>query len=218
MHILLTAATDFELNTARKSFELFTNSNHQLTYLNTGLGIASTCFELGTFFSNNLPELAINIGIAGTFNPSINTGEVLLVQQDLFAWFGAENGDKFEPFKISGQFDQDKSAENLFVASHSIYNSAFEFLRDAKGITVQSVLGNLQSIKKAKKHYQPDLESMEGAAFYFCCLKKNIPAYQIRAISNKVEVRDKSKWEIENALVKLEIALNKVAENILEIS
>lgn len=212
MHILITAATDFELNSSSASFKKFESSNHQLSFLNTGLGIASTCFELGSFLSKNKPDLAINIGIAGTFNPNIKIGEVLLVQQDLFAWFGAENGDEFDPFKMSGQFEQDKSIENCFELSETIYSSVFSFLKKAKAITVQTVHGNLQSIEKTKNYYQPDIESMEGAAFYFSCLKMNIPAYQIRAISNKVEVRDKTKWEIDKALLNLTNAMERIAE------
>jgi len=48
--------------------------------------------------------------------------------------------------------------------------------------------------------YKPYLETMEGAAFYYVTLNDRIPAFQLRAISNYVEERDVSKWEIPWAL------------------
>ena len=39
---------------------------------------------------------------------------------------------------------------------------------------------------------------MEGAAFFYVCLKEKVNFFQIRAISNFVEKRNKKNWEINN--------------------
>jgi len=51
--------------------------------------------------------------------------------------------------------------------------------------------------------YNPAVESMEGAAFHYACLLEKIPFFQLRSISNYVEVRDKSKWKIPLAIQQL---------------
>ena len=44
---------------------------------------------------------------------------------------------------------------------------------------------------------------MEGAAFHFVCLQQNIPFLQLRSISNKVGERNKTKWNLIEAIVNL---------------
>jgi futalosine hydrolase len=49
---------------------------------------------------------------------------------------------------------------------------------------------------------------MEGAAVYFVCNEMNIPVIQIRAISNYIEPRNKSNWDIKKAIKSLEEFIN----------
>ena len=65
-----------------------------------------------------------------------------------------------------------------------------------KGITVNKVHGNAQSIEKTIQLHQPQTESMEGAAVFYACQQLNIPAMQIRSISNYVEPRNRESWQI----------------------
>ena len=58
------------------------------------------------------------------------------------------------------------------------------------------------SIELAKKLFSPNVESMEGAAFFAAC--KGLSNFtQIRSVSNYVEKRDKSKWQIQLAITNL---------------
>jgi futalosine hydrolase len=41
---------------------------------------------------------------------------------------------------------------------------------------------------------------MEGATFFYICCREKIPFLALRAISNKVEPRNKSNWDIMLAL------------------
>ena len=62
-----------------------------------------------------------------------------------------------------------------------------------------------------RKKYHPLLESMEGAAFHYVCLMKNIPFIQLRSASNYVGERDKSKWKMNEAIVNV----NKVVYDLI---
>jgi futalosine hydrolase len=51
--------------------------------------------------------------------------------------------------------------------------------------------------------YDCCVESMEGAAFHYVCLQEGMPFAQVRAISNYVTPRDKSQWQMKDAIVNL---------------
>ena len=69
--------------------------------------------------------------------------------------------------------------------------------------------------KQIKKKFNADIESMEGAAFHFVCLQKSVPFLQVRSISNKVGIRDKSKWNIPVALKNLSIELITILDDLV---
>jgi len=71
------------------------------------------------------------------------------------------------------------------------------------GITVNRVHGTTDSILKTIHQFDPDVETMEGAAVGYVCWKVGIPWVQIRAISNRVEPRNKDNWNIPLALENL---------------
>jgi futalosine hydrolase len=72
-------------------------------------------------------------------------------------------------------------------------------LRKVNGITVNTVHGSEDSIKEVKDEFDPAVETMEGAAFLRCC-ETFKSYYQLRAVSNYVEKRDRSKWDIPLAI------------------
>jgi futalosine hydrolase len=51
---------------------------------------------------------------------------------------------------------------------------------------------------------------MEGAAFFYVCSRENIPFLAIRAVSNKVEPRNREKWNIPLAIKNLSEKLGEL--------
>ena len=51
---------------------------------------------------------------------------------------------------------------------------------------------------------------MEGAACFMVCEKFNIPCMQIRAISNKVEKRNKAHWDLPLAIKNLNATVAQI--------
>jgi futalosine hydrolase len=78
---------------------------------------------------------------------------------------------------------------------------------------VNEVSTRPQRIEQLQQKYAPILESMEGAALHFICLREKIPFLQLRAVSNFVGERDKRKWQIKEAVQKLRAQLNSFLEN-----
>ena len=73
--------------------------------------------------------------------------------------------------------------------------------------------GNEDSIAAITNRLKPQLESMEGAAFFYACHQLKVPCVQIRAVSNYVEKRNRDNWEIGLAVKNLNtFALDLVKE------
>jgi futalosine hydrolase len=63
-----------------------------------------------------------------------------------------------------------------------------------------------------RERFDPDIETMEGAAFMYACLIHGVPFAQVRAASNMVERRNRAAWKLDEAIANL----GTVAHQILE--
>ena len=204
MRILIVSATSFELAAVKEAFSA--SNNHEIETLLTGVGMIATSFSLTHKLATVKFDLAINIGIAGAFDKTLELGEVVDVVRDQFSEELVEDGKELKTYQEIG-----------LQKGSSIYNSTFEIsqldklsttpasFKKVEGITVNTVHGNEKSIKEVVKRLNPQIESMEGAAFFYVCNQMKVPALQIRAISNYVEKRNRDAW-------KIKLALNNLAE------
>ena len=216
MKILIVSATQFEIEplflqftfekTTHPHLKSYTYKTHQIDVLISGIGMTNTAFMLGKTFSSKPYDLAINLGIAGSFDENLTLGETIHVTSDQIAELGAEDGDKFLSLSDLGLTDVSQEIIN----SNPFQNPIISSLKKVIAITVNTSHGNEFSIQKIKKRLNPQVESMEGAAFLSACLFENIPCAQIRTISNKVEKRNKDNWDIP-------IAINNLCKTGLEI-
>jgi futalosine hydrolase len=69
-----------------------------------------------------------------------------------------------------------------------------------KAVTVNTLHGSKESIKRVKEKFNPEIETMDGAAFFYVCLSEKVPFLQIRAISNFVEIHRIENWNIPLAI------------------
>jgi len=222
MRILLVSATFGETKIVYNKLKLIEKkdgffSRHQLgkkeiDILITGVGIASTAYQLGKILSTNKYDFAINFGIAGSFNKSLKLGDVVNVESDIISELGAENENsflKFNELNLSKNII-DKSIWNS-KNKNKISNIEILKLPKVNGITVNTVHANKNSINKVIELYKPDIETMEGAPFLHICNTEKIKCAQIRSISNYVEERNIDNWKIDLAIKNL----NDVALKIL---
>ena len=188
MKILIVAATNAEIQPLLDFF-----GDRRFDILITGVGMVATAFTMGQRLAANQYDLAINLGIAGSFDRTLKLGEVVEIENDTLAELGAENGDEFIPITALG------FGENTFGAG----NMLFLPIKRVHAITVNTAHGEEKSIQKVLTRLQPKLESMEGAAFFYACKKSTTPSLQIRAISNYVEKRNRENWQIGLAIKNL---------------
>lgn len=183
MKILLVAATQPEIQPLLNFF----GDEKPFDVLITGVGMVATAFALGNQFSQKKYDLAINLGIAGSFDRSLVLGEVVEVEADTLSELGAENDSEFLPIETLG------FGESTF---QPIDPMLFLPVKKVRAITVNTVHGEENSIQNITKRLQPQLESMEGAAFFYACKNSMVPSVQIRSVSNYVEKRNRENWKI----------------------
>ncbi len=208
MKILLVSATKFEVlpfakMLSKKQGNLWTCKIgiHKVDVLITGVGMTATAFSLGKYL-NRKYDLALNVGVAGSFNKKFPVGSLVNVVSDCFADLGAEDGNKFiAADKLGLGVSNFQTTTPMHFGKNKI--KLLSGLPKVNGITVNMVHGNISSIKRIVKSFNPDVESMEGAAFFYACKESNIPSLQIRAISNMVEKRNKKKWNMNLAIKNL---------------
>ncbi|HNQ61330.1 MAG TPA: futalosine hydrolase [Bacteroidia bacterium] len=205
MEILLVAATEEEMAPLRDIWF----RKHKVEFLVTGVGMVATSYALAKAFTEKPFQLAINTGLAGAFDRNLRLGEVVRVSEDILAELGAEDDDDFLTLKEIGLEGVD-----IFLNMDEVLLKELNEFKKVRSITINTVHGNEASINKIRERLHPHIETMEGAAFFYACGKSNIPAIQLRAISNFVERRNKSNWDIPLALKSMKQAVALIIEKI----
>lgn len=205
MKMLVVSATNAELSPLKHSLAFSGGSyrfeNHILELLVSGVGMVSTAYCLGQFFAIVKDfDLVINIGIAGSFNRSFELGEVVNVNTDSIFEIGAEDGSDFIPADHLGLVNR---RDIVFKSNNSYECAVLNNLKTANGITVNKVHGNQPTIELLQKKNNPDVETMEGAAFFYACEQAQLSTIQLRAISNYVEERNRDSWKLDLAIENL---------------
>ncbi len=177
----------------------------QIDILITGVGMVPTAVFTSSILARNKYEAVINAGICGSFNHTIPIGKVLHVKTDCLPETGAEDGEHFLSIIDLNLIDQDEFPfAGGKLINDSVFNSVLiKGLLIATGVTVNTVHGNNQSIKIFLQRHPADIESMEGAAFMYSCKINKVRYIQVRSVSNFIEDRDVSKWNIPLAVKNL---------------
>jgi len=194
MRILVVSATEFEVGDLKSEVG---GRKSEVEFLITGVGMVSTAFALGRHLAINQYDLVINFGIAGSFDRNIALGEVVEVVEDQLSELGAEDDEAFLSIETLG------FGESVFKTDTRLSSYTQLQLKQVSAITVNTVHGHESSIQKLTDRIQPQLESMEGAAFFYACKEAGVPCLQIRAVSNYVEKRNRDAWQIGIAIKNL---------------
>lgn len=219
MNVLIVTATLDEIKPFMDQFGFnFFNKkgDHELDILITGVGMVATTYELSRVFYNKKYDLAINAGIAGSFDSDIEIGEVVHVQSDLFSELGAQDGEHFLSLIQLGLQTYNESPFSWGELTPKTLNTiSLSNLKKVRAITVNTVHGNNDSILSIKNRLNPQIESMEGASFFYCCMKENISCLQIRSISNYIEKRNRANWDIPLAVENLNKTLDALIKELV---
>ncbi|MDX2414987.1 MAG: hypothetical protein QNK33_07325, partial [Bacteroidales bacterium] len=189
--ILVVAASKMELSCLNMIEEADVsdsiNSTYKIKSLVSGVGTARTVWSLLDYLNSyTLPDFIINIGIAGSYKDDIKPGETVVVENDCFADSGIEETGGFVPLWKSGLAEPNEFpfTDGLLVTKPELMAYIPARIRRVKAITLSTASGTESTIGLIRERFNPDIETMEGAAVLFTAAKQGIPAFQLRSVSN----------------------------------
>jgi futalosine hydrolase len=217
VRILIVAATDAEVSpilqrmystpTENPCVETYTHGAHEIDVLITGVGMVATAAWCARALTQQTYDLALNLGVCGSFDEFIEPGTVVHITNDRLAELGAEDGERFLTLG-----DLDLPGESEFVNLDPPSNAEIDALPAVTAITVNTVHGNARSIAAITERFMPQVESMEGAAFMSACLMHKVQFAQIRAVSNIVEQRNREAWKMDDAIRNLSVSALRIID------
>jgi len=219
LKILFITSTDTEADALRKTKGIvMTNDKYQFGALDIelligGVGIMSTTWTLSKWISvNKKPDLAINIGIAGSYLEQFPVGSVVMPFSDCFADEGIEDGDNFFTLHEAGLLQKDEFpfTNGLIISGNRYCEILKDILNPVNAITVNTSTGSERTKQRLSGKFNPAIETMEGAAFFYICAREHIPFVALRSVSNMVEKRARDKWNIPLAIDNMAVTLEAV--------
>jgi len=193
MKILLLSATQLEI-------QPYLQTAPKADVIISGVGIAAATYHLTKQLSHHHYDLVIQAGVAGTFDETLKLGEVVTVIQDAFGDLGIMEN-HFQSIQ-----DIQLSSEPEWLQNK---NSLLQKLpyQQVKAITVNTLHSGENMITALIQKWNATIETMEGAVLHYVCLHQQVPFLQIRSISNRIGVRDKTQWRMKEAIHNLNEAL-----------
>ena len=198
MRILLVAATSAEIPASLPP---------AVTPLVTGVGMVATAVQCARTLALQRYALALNVGVCGSFRAHLAPGTVVHVLSDRLSELGAQDGDRLLSLQDLGLQGTD-----VFTNPDPPNLPALALLPTVAGITVNTVHGTPDAIARVVDRFDPDVESMEGAAFMSACLGAGVPFAQVRAVSNVVERRNRAAWKMAEALAALHATARAIVD------
>ena len=215
MRILLVAATAAEINPVTVGLRRegdrgpqttrYVGGGHDIDVLVSGVGMVATSTWCTHALCRDRYDVALNLGVCGSFDRSLTPGSVAHVVSDRLAELGAEDDETFLSIHEMHLLDENEPpfVSGMLVNSAPPVSVTLASLPAVKGITVNTVHGRDRSIAAVTERFAPQIESMEGAAFMYACLVHGQRFAQVRAVSNVVERRNREAWKLSEAVASL---------------
>lgn len=212
MQVVITAATRGEWEQAATFFSSQAKEEYSIGFHEAGVGVLSTTFSLMQLIQLAKPDCIIQAGIAGSFEGGLALGEVVVVEEDCLGDLGVMETNGWKTMADLG-FANDSELKLI-----NPYTDRLNLLQLPKvhAVTVNQITTSVQQAQLYRDKFYAQIETMEGAALHYVCKQLSIPFIQIRAISNMVGERDKSKWLLAESIRNLNETLQKYVPLLLQ--
>ena len=190
-----------------------------------GVGKANAAAASTSLIERHRPSQIIITGCGGAYPGSgLSVGSLAVASDELFADEGSETPDGWldlRAMQLPLYTQGTQHYYNTIPLSRHAAEKAMQ-LADTHGVplvrgrflTVSSCSGTrIRGLELSRRH-QAVCENMEGAAVALVALRYGIPCLEIRGISNLVEDRDLSRWDLPSALEAAQRFVLKVVEDL----
>ncbi len=191
----------------------------------TGMGKINAAAATAVLIERHAPRLIINTGCAGAFPESgLMVGELALASSEITADEGVITSTdwlSYEEMGIAAVEREGKRYFNEFPLSPAVAQRALCLaaalgipLTRGRFVTVSTCSGAARRGRDLYERFgSPLCESMEGAAVAQVALRYGVECLEIRGMSNLVEERDLSRWEIPLAVERAQRFLLKFLDS-----
>lgn len=198
----------------RRDLLLGTLHNQRIALLHTGVGKSNAAAATTALLEHYRPTAILLTGCAGAYADStLAVGDLALASEEIFGDEGVATADGFLDMADLG-FPLTRVGEqafyNRFPLDAQLRRRALPLVETAAQaanrrlatgpfITVSSCSGTLHDGTQLGKRWGGLCENMEGAAVAQTCALYGVPLLEVRGISNLVEDRDLSRWDLRGA-------------------
>lgn len=210
MQLLICAATDLEVESTKAFLEHHVSVKEKIEILITGVGLTASTYSLTKSILTQRPKFVLQAGICGSLDSFLLPGDLVVVENETIGDLGV-----VEKAGFTSLFDFNFMNKNQEPWVNGQLPNNLSLLRQTNlkivnGVTVNEITTDLQRIEFYKNSLQANIETMEGAALHYVCLKEKVPFLQLRSVSNFVGERDKQKWMLKESVLQLNIELQKM--------
>jgi futalosine hydrolase len=218
--IIVTAATPLELSILKESLEgggRILSGNREVRegtiagkaviLAVTGIGKVNTASAVTALLEHHDAEILINTGCAGAYAGSgLAVGDLAMASEELFGDEGVLTPQGWSSMELIGipclsrkgidyynrfpltRWARDKAANVAEMSGFYLHQGGF--------VTVSTASGTAQRGEELYRRFGALCENMEGAAAAQIAALYGMDFLEVRGISNLVEDRDLSRWEI----------------------
>lgn len=184
------------------------NSPAGMVYLAaSGIGKVNAAVTATLLADKLRPRLLVNTGCGGAYVGSdLHVGDLAVATAEIYGDEGVLTVDGWHTLEIIGIPAVERKGNrysNEFPLSMQAVAKAFQFafslglpVKRGKFVTVSTCSGTSSRGSELYNRFGGICENMEGAAVAHVSLLYDIPFLEVRGISNMVEDRDLSRWDI----------------------
>jgi futalosine hydrolase len=198
---------------------------HRIVLAETGIGKVNTTSVLTVLLGRNSPDLLINTGCAGAYGgSSLAVGDLAIATAEIYGDEGVLTISGWEPLDCIGipvLQSSGKSYFNELPISADFVAKAVRFaavqaisIESGKFVTVSTCSGTSVRGVELAARFDAICENMEGAAAAHVALMYGVAFLEIRGISNIVEDRDLSRWDITRACENVQRFIHSFIESL----
>jgi len=217
---LIISATPGEINGLAKTFDaapkgcalpwevlISTHNGHRLLFAATGIGTANCASAVSLLLHIFSPSLLVMTGCAGAYPGSgLRIGDLAVATREIFADTGVLRAEGMRDMRYMGlpllerngvpSFNDFPLSTQLLNLARSSAAARGIALHAGSFLTVSACSGTLVRGEELRARYGAICENMEGAAAALVAARFGVDLLEVRGISNHVEDRDVSGWDI----------------------
>ena len=184
-------------------------AGRNIDLVESGLGAANTAHALTRGLEGRCPDMVLQVGVAGAYAGSgLQVGDLTVAAEEVYGDLGGVTPHGWRPAEEIGIPVAQVGGMplyNRFPADEMLGRRALDILRKSQTVrvergpfvTVQACSGTAALGAERQARVPGALcESMEGAAAAHVCALYGVRFVEVRGVSNAVEDRDLSLWDL----------------------